>query len=67
MESWWALVKQTYHGTYSHLSSKYQVRCVQEFAGFPDLRDLGTVQVMGAIVQLMTGKRNTYAELINIR
>ena len=64
VEGFWALLKRAYHGTYHHISEKHLDRYVQRFAGCNNLRDLNTIDVMGAIVRLMTGKRIRYAELI---
>lgn len=64
IESFWALLKRAYHGTYHHISEKHLDRFVQRFAGCNNLRDLNTIEVMGAIVRQMTGKRICYRELI---
>ena len=67
IESFWSLMKRAYVGTYHHISGKHLDRYVQRFAGCNNLRDLNTIDVMGAIVRLMTGKRIKYAELVGSR
>ena len=63
IEGFWSLLKRAYVGTYHHISEKHLDRYVQRFAGCNNLRDLNTIDVMGAIVRLMTGKRIMYREL----
>ncbi len=67
IESFWALLKRAYHGTYHHISGKHLDRYVQRFSGCNNLRDMDTIDVMGAIVRLMVGKRIKYAELVGSR
>ena len=64
IESFWALFKRGFHGTFHHLSPKHLDRYVQEFAGRHNIRDLDTADQMAALVRGMVGKRLTYRALI---
>ena len=64
VESFWAMVKRAYKGTYCNMSPKHLDRYVVGFAGRLDLRDLDPIGQLGAVVEGMTGKRLTYAVLI---
>lgn len=63
VESFWSLLKRGYHGTFHHFSEKHLQRYAQEFATRQNLRDLDTIDLMGAIAARMIGRRLTYAEL----
>ena len=64
IESFWALLKRGYHGTYHHMSEKHLDRYVGEFSGRYNQRDLDTVNQMKLIAKSMEGKRLKYKELI---
>ena len=64
IESFWAMLKRGYHGTYHHMSPKHLGRYVEEFAGRHNVRELNTVDQMGCLVRGMRGKRLPYKELI---
>ncbi len=63
LESFWALLKRGYHGTYHRLSVKHLGRYVAEFAGRHNAREADTIVQMGWIVRDMIGKRLKYEEL----
>ena len=65
IESFWALLKRGYHGTYHHMSDKHLNRYIKEFAGRHNIRDLDTVQQMAELVKGLTGKRLRYTDLIS--
>ncbi len=65
MESFWALLKRGYHGTFHHLSPKHLGRYVNEFSGRHNQRPLDTVDQMSKVVRGMRGKRLSYQDLIN--
>lgn len=64
MESFWALFKRGYHGTFHKISDKHLDRYATEFAGRNNIRDLDTVEQMEVLSAGMVGKRLTYAKLV---
>ena len=64
IESFWALLKRGYHGTFHHMSEKHLGRYVKEFAGRNNIRDLDTIDQMTSLARGMVGKRLRYADLI---
>ena len=64
IESFWALLKRGYYGTFHHVSPKHLHRYVSEFAGRHNVRDKDTIDQMRALVAGMVGKRLMYADLI---
>ena len=65
IESFWALLKRGYHGTYYHMSEKHLNRYVTEFAGRHNDRRHGTIDQMTAMVRGMAGKRLRYRDLVS--
>ena len=63
VESFWAMLRRGYHGTYHHMSLKHLQRYINEFAGRHNLRELDTSDQMGHIVAGMVGGRLLYREL----
>ena len=64
IESFWALLKRGYHGTFHHMSEKHLGRYVTEFSGRYNDREANTVDQMAHTAQRMIGKRLRYQELI---
>ena len=64
IESFWALLKRGYHGTYHHMSEKHINRYVGEFSGRHNDRSKDTLNQMQAIVRGLVGKRLQYPDLI---
>ena len=64
IESFWAMLKRGYHGTYHHMSVKHLDRYVGEFAGRHNDRKADTMTQMQAMVRGMNGKRLRYQDLI---
>ena len=65
IESFWALLKRGYHGTYHHMSEKHLNRYIGEFSGRYNDRELDTITQMELIVKRMEGKRLKYRELVS--
>ena len=63
VESFWSMLKRGYCGTFHKLSPKHLDRYVQEFAGRHSLREQDTIDMMGAVVLGMDGKRLKYEDL----
>ncbi len=63
IESFWALLKRGYHGTFHHMSPEHLHRYVAEFAGRHNIRDMDTIDQMHEIVVGMAGKRLMYKRL----
>ena len=64
IESFWAMLKRGYQGTFQHFSEKHLDRYVSEFAGRHNIRDKDTADQMGHIADRMTGKRLRYRDLV---
>ena len=64
IESFWALLKRGYHGTFHHLSTKQLQRYVNEFAGRQTIREVDTLDQMGLIAKGLIGKRLPYQDLV---
>ena len=65
IESFWALLKRGYHGTFHHLSAKQLQRYVNEFAGRQTIREADTLDQMGMIAKGLIGKHLPYRELVS--
>ena len=65
IESFWALLKRGYYGTYHRMSPKHLQRYMDEFSGRHNIRPLDTIDQMKAIVRGMDGKRLRYKDLIS--
>ena len=63
IESFWAMLKRGYHGTYHQISPKHLGRYVNEFSGRHNHRPLNTADQMGAVAASTEGKRLPYATL----
>ena len=64
IESFWAMLRRGYHGTFHQISPEHLDRYVNEFAGRHNIRVEDTAVQMAAMVQGMTGKRLKYRDLI---
>ncbi len=64
LESCWALLKRTYHGTYHAISPPHLPRYLYEFTGRWRKRDQDILTQMAAVIEGMVGKRLTYQQLI---
>ena len=65
LESFWAMLKRGYHGTFHHFSRKHLNRYVSEFAGRANARDLDTLNQMALMSRGMVGRRLTYRTLVH--
>lgn len=64
IESFWAMLKRGYQGTYHHMSEKHLDRYVSEFTGRHNDRKADTIDQMKAMAHSMDGKRLRYRDLI---
>lgn len=64
MESFWALLKRGYYGTYHQMSPKHLTRYIGEFAGRHNARASDTLEQMALMAMGMLGKRLEYKELV---
>ena len=64
LESFWALMKRGFHGTYHKMSPKHLNRYVQEFVGRHNIRGLDTIAQMALIARRLDRKRLRYSDLV---
>ena len=64
MESFWALMKRGYYGTYHRMSPKHLDRYVDEFSGRHNSRCADTMDQMNGVARSMVGRRLRYRDLI---
>lgn len=64
IESFWAMLKRGYMGTYHQMSPKHLNRYVSEFAGRHNQRPLDTIDQMACMTHGLLDKRLTYTDLI---
>ena len=64
IESFWAMLKRGYQGTFHHFSEKHCDRYVSEFAGRHNIREQDTADQMAVIAREMVGKRLRYRDLV---
>ncbi len=64
IESFWAMAKRGYHGTYHHWSSKHLDRYINEFTGRHNVRILDTEMQLAGMSWSMENKRLRYQDLI---
>ena len=64
IESFWALLKRGYYGTFHHLSRKHLQRYINEFAGRQTMRRTDTMDQIRMIAKGLEGKSLRYRDLI---
>ncbi len=65
MESFWAIMKRGYDGTFHHISEEHLHRYVNEFAGRHNIRTMDTMDMMNTVAENMAGSRLTYRRLVS--
>ena len=63
VESFWAMFKRGFHGTYHRISVAHLNRYVNEFAGRHNMRPLDTIDQIAEVIRGMVGKRLRYKDL----
>lgn len=63
IESFWAMLKRGYNGTYHKMSGKHLSRYVTEFAGRHNVRGLDTLAQMVELARGLEGRRLRYDDL----
>lgn len=63
IESFWALLKRGYHGTYHYMSPKHLNRYLNEFCGRYNEKSSDTIDQMTIMAKGMEGKTLTYRDL----
>ena len=63
IESFWAMLKRGYQGTYHKMSKKHLARYVLEFAGRHNIRDLDTIAQKTVLARGMVDKSLPWQEL----
>jgi transposase-like protein len=64
IESFWAMLKRGYKGTYHQMSAKHISRYVTEFAGRHNVRSFDTITQMALLAKGLDGKRLRYDDLV---
>ena len=64
IESFWAMLKRGYHGTYHQMSKKLLNQYVTEFAGQHNIRSLDTEGQMHSMIRGTEGKRLKHQGLV---
>ena len=64
IESFWAMLRRAYQGTFHKISPKHLDRYIQEFAGKHNVRSEDTIMQMRHVVAGLVGKRLMYRDLI---
>lgn len=64
IESFWAMLKRGYKGTYHNMSVKHLSRYVTEFAGRHNVRDMDTLVQMTVLTKGLDQKRLRYVDLV---
>lgn len=67
IESFWAMLKRGYKGTYHKMSAKHIERYVTEFAGRHNVRGCDTIVQMTLLAKGLDGKRLRYDDLVAAR
>ena len=66
IESFWAMLKRGYQGTYHKMSAKHLGRYVREFEGRHNVREADTIDQMALIARGIVGKRLRHADLAGV-
>lgn len=64
IESFWAVLKRGYHGTFHQMSVGHLHRYINEFSSRHNFRDRDTIDQMQEIIAGMVGKRLMYKNLV---
>ena len=63
IESFWALLKRRYTGTYHHMSRKHLQHCIKQFAGGHRVRDFDTLQQIAMLIRRLKTRQSVHGWL----
>ena len=64
MESFWAMLKHAYHGTFHHVGPTHLQRYVSQCAAKHNIRDRDAIDQMHDVVPGIGGRRLLYRDLV---
>lgn len=63
IETFWQMVRRSYHGTFYKMSIKHMQRYLDEVSGRRNVREMDTIEIMEWIADRLFGRKLTYKQL----